>query len=185
MDVEILEVDKSAGTDLLVYVLVAEIPGGVDVSLFKGEHAPVGVRDDEICQEKRKRPKDHCRYEIGEQHTPEADAAAEDCNNFGIRGHPGSEKDDGDESQQVTEQVDEIGNKIEVIIKNDCLKRGIPAQKIINFLRNIENNDDKNQQHQGEKECAQEFPDDIQINGPHYIKYCFSNQLRFILDVSL
>ena len=125
MDVEIFKIDEGTLIDLFVYVLVAEFFRIVDVSLFKGKHAPVCVRNNKICKEKREYPKHKRGDKIGEQHAPKTNATAQDGDDLRIRCHAGGKKDNRDEGEQVTEKVNEIRNEVEVIIKYDCLKRSI------------------------------------------------------------
>ena len=124
----------------------------MDVLFFKIEHFLVGERKNEIGKEKGNQDKNNGREDIWEKQSPETDTAGQDSDYFWIPGHPWGEKDHRDKRQQITEKINEIRNKIKVVIENDGAYWCIAAKEIVYFFRNVKNYDDKNQKHQRKEE---------------------------------
>ena len=104
-------------TDLFVDIHIGELCLIPDILVLEGQHAPVCIGDDEICEDEGKHSKDDRGNKIGKQHPAEADPAGQDRNDLAPGGHSRSKEDDRDEDQQVAEKVDEIGDEVEVVIE--------------------------------------------------------------------
>jgi hypothetical protein len=57
----------------------------------------------------------------------------------------GSEVNNGNEGEEVTEKIDEIGDEIKIVIENNGIQRCLLGNKFINIFRKIENDDDHDQ----------------------------------------
>jgi hypothetical protein len=125
------------------------------------------MRYEIIGQVKRKRCQDDSRIEIGPEHPVIADPAAENSNDLSVGCHLRGEIDYGDKCEKVTEQVDEIRNKIKIVIEDDGMKRCMFGNKFINVFRQVKNNDDQDQQGDRIEKSTQEFFNDIVIDGFH------------------
>jgi hypothetical protein len=79
----------------------------------------------------------------------------------------GSEINDRDKGEQVTEKIDEIRKKIKVIIENDSFEGGLLGNEFIDIFRQVENNDNQDQQGNRIEKCTQELFNDIVIDGFH------------------
>ena len=143
MGIEILKVNKSPWTYLLVYILIIIFFSFLQVLFFEGEHAAVGIGNDNVGQEEGEKAQYDRADKIREEQPFKTHPAAEDGDDLRIRGHAGSKEDDGNKGEQVTEKVNEVGDKVEIVIKNNGTQRGIKFQEIINFFRDIENDHDK------------------------------------------
>jgi len=110
-----------------------------DVGIFKIPQIDIGVRDKEIGQIKRQCCK-HCGgNHVRPEHSGKTDAVAQNGDDFRMGSHFGSEIYDRDKGEQGTEKVDEVGDEIKVIIKNNFVERCFAGNQVINVFGDVEN----------------------------------------------
>ena len=93
----------------------------------------------------------------------ETDAAAENGHDFRVRCHLRREENHRNEHEQRREHVHEIRNEIHIIIENDGLERSFLRDKVVNFLTDVENDDDADNEHYRDKEGQYELLEYIDI----------------------
>jgi hypothetical protein len=135
--------------------------------LLKSEHATVGIGNYKIGKDEGKQTQDGGRDDIGKQHPAKADPAAQDGDDLCVGGHPGGEKNNGNKGQKVAEEVDEVRDKVEIVIEYDRVERCIPLQEVIDLFGDIKDDHDENEEEQGKEECSQKFLNDIEIDRLH------------------
>jgi hypothetical protein len=169
----ILNIGIRHGADLkmqvpvLIHAHIGNIPVLENASLL------VGLRDQEVRKVKGDHCQDNCGDEIGTEHAIIAHPAAEDGHDLCIGGQLCSEIDHRDEREEVAEQVYEIWDEVDVVIKNDPFQRGPLFEELIDVFGNVEDDHDEDQQEDGEKKGAQELLDDIQVNFLHRMRNGF------------
>ena len=151
----------------------------LDILILKFQTRLVCIRDNEQIQTQRQQG-DHGSGEyIRHHHSVETHSTGEDRHDFRIRCHLRREEDHGYEHEQRTEHIHEIWHKIEIIVKHDSPQRRLLADKIINLLTDVEDDDDADDQKQRHKERCHEFPDNI------YIKFPWSEVKLHFFTISL
>ena len=133
--VELIHAEKGLvvafGIDLhplfVLKVDVAEIllMVGVDVGVFKFDQRLVVDRDEEVAEGQDDEGYEDGSVEVGAEHTPVADAAAQDGDYFGVACHLRGEENHADEDEQGAVEVHKTRDEIEVIIKDDRPKGGV------------------------------------------------------------
>ena len=93
----------------------------------------------------------------------ETDTAAENGHDFRVRCHLRREENHRNEHEQRREHVHEIRNEIHIIIENDGLERSFLRDKVVNFLADVENDDDADNEHYRYKEGQYELLEYIDI----------------------
>jgi hypothetical protein len=73
-------------------------------------------------------------------------SAAQDGDDLGIISHPGSEIDDGNKGEQGAEQVGEVWNEIQVILKNNVFGGDVLRNELVQVLGNVKNSGDADDQ---------------------------------------
>ena len=125
---------------------------------------PVGRGDDEVGHDQREQHDDDGSYHVGHQHPVETDAVVEDGDDLVARRELRGEPDHADEGEQRNEEVDEIGDEVEVVTRNHLFGRHIVAHKPLDILRHVEHDDNGHQQGDGEHHRAQHLPEQIAVD---------------------
>ena len=134
-----------------------------DILIFKLQTRLVGLRYDKKVQTEREQGDERGGEYIRDHHPMEADTAGEYGYDFRIRRHLGGKENHRNEHEQRTEHIHEVRDEIQVIIKYDGLERCLLADKIINLLTDIEDDDDADDEQQRHKECRYEFLDYVNV----------------------
>ena len=119
--VEIFHVYVHPRADLLVNIHVGRGFWILDILPFKGKFTPVGIGNDEITEDERHQAEDDRRYHVREQHPAEADPVAENGNDLRICCHSRSKENNRDKYEEITEEVDKIGDEIQVVVEDDFI----------------------------------------------------------------
>ena len=96
----------------------------------------------------------------------ETDSAGEYGYDFGVRRHLGSKEDNGYEYEQRREHIHEVRNKVDIIVKDNSLQRGLLGNKVVNLLTDIEYDHDADDQNKRDKEGRDELPDYVHVYFP-------------------
>ena len=78
-------------------------------------------------------------------------------------GHLGGEENNGDESKQPAELIDEKWNEVQIIVDRYRFQWGFHFDEIVDLLYRIENHDDYDNQNDGKDIGPQEFLGDVAI----------------------
>ena len=150
----------------------------LDVLVFKVQPRLVCLRYDEQVQAQR----EYCNQRGGEyirdHHPVETDTTGKNRHYLSISSHLGCEENDRDENEQWAEHVHEVRDKIHIVIKYDGPQRCLLADKVINLLTDVEDDDDADDQKQRHKECGDELLDDIYVKPSwsevklHFLQSC-------------
>jgi hypothetical protein len=105
--------------------------------------------------------------QIRSQKTPEADTTAQNGHDLRVRSHLGSEKDHRNKGKKIDEQVNEVRNKVQIVVEHNGPKRRLVPDKTVQIFRNIKDDHNDDQQSNGIKKCAQELFDNIDIQDLH------------------
>ena len=93
----------------------------------------------------------------------ETDTTGQNSHDLRIRCHLRREENHSNEYEQRTEHIHEVWHEIEVIVKDNRLERGLLADKIINLLTDVEDDDNTDDQQQSHEEGRDELLDYICI----------------------
>ncbi len=115
----------------------------IDPLILKSNFNFKRFRENKMVQYKRRKCQDECPNKIGTQHPTEASTTAKYGNEFTLSSHSGCKENYSDKREQWTEQVSIIGNKHQVIIKDNLTQGNILGSKCWHFVFDIEYN--KNQ----------------------------------------
>jgi hypothetical protein len=91
--------------------------------------------------------------------------------------HFGCEKNNRDKREQIYKKVDKVRDEVEVIPKDYFIDGRLGLEKVVDLLRQVENNYNDDKKANGVKKCTQEFADDIIIDLLHFISW-FSTLFR-------
>ena len=73
------------------------------------------------------------------------------------------EKNDRDEDEQRAEHIHVIRDEWQVIIENNLVQRNLVLEEIVHLLRQVKDDRDRQNEHDGKEERAQKFLDNIPI----------------------
>ena len=76
---------------------------------------------------------------------------------LGVSRQFGREENDGQEDEQRTEHIHVIGQERQVIIVDNLFERHLELKEIVHFLRQVKHDRNRKNEHDREKERAQEF----------------------------
>ena len=93
----------------------------------------------------------------------DARARGEHGDDLGVVGQLGGEEDHRDEYEQRAEEVGEVGDEVEVVVKDDRLPRGIVGHELVDVLVVVEHHGDGDDQRYGKEIMAQELRDDVPV----------------------
>jgi hypothetical protein len=118
-DIEALHVNERPGADLQMDMLIFALGKILEINIGERPSFLVCIRDQEIGKVERQKGKQDSGNEIRPEHPVITDPAAEDRNDLRIGSHMRGEIYDRNESKEITEQINEIWDEIEVIIEDD------------------------------------------------------------------
>ena len=167
LGIEALGIYLCAMLGLEVNVAEVVLLASVDVVAFELGKAPVVDGDDEVAEDKHYQRHDGRAVEVGPHESPVADAAAEDGDDLGVAGHLGGEKDDADEDEERTVEVDEAGDEVEVVAINNLPQRRMAAEEVVEFFRYIECDDDDYDERHRHEEGLQVLQQDVPVKFWH------------------
>ena len=138
---------------------VAIVAAVVGVYVFALEvlELDIAARDDEIAYDEYSEGKNYGAMEVWSKHTPIADAAAEDGNDFGVSGHLRGEEERGDEHEQRSVEVEEVGYEIKIILKDNLLDWSLVFEEIVELLGDVEGDDDNDDKYQPKEKSLYVF----------------------------
>ena len=76
---------------------------------------------------------------------------------LGVSRQFGREKYDGQEDEQRTEHIHVIGQEGDVVVVKDLFERDLELKEIVHLLREVKHDCNRKNEHDREKERAQEF----------------------------
>ena len=76
---------------------------------------------------------------------------------LGVTRHFAGEEYDGNEDEQRTEHIHIVGQERYIIIVDDLAQRDLVFEEIVHFLRQVKHDGDRKNEHDREKERAQEL----------------------------
>ena len=106
----------------------------------------VGIRYDKKIQTEREHGDKQGGKYIRYHHSVETDTTGEDGHNLRVSRHLGGKENHRNEDEQRTEHIHEVWHKIEVIVEDNRPERSFLADKIINLLTDVEDDDNTDDQ---------------------------------------
>ena len=79
----------------------------------------------------------------------------------------GCKENDRDEDEQAAEHIHVIRDEGEIVVQDDLAQRNLVLKEIIHLLRQVENDCNREDEHDGKKERAQKLLDNIEIETLH------------------
>ena len=149
----------------------------LDILIFKLQSGLVGLGYDKQVQTKREDGDKRSGEYVRHHHSVETDSTREDSHDFRIGGHLRCKEYNRDEYEQRTEHIHEIWHKIDVIVKDNRLQGSLLADKVINLLTDVEDDDNADDKKQRHKESGNELLDDI------YVQFLWSEIKLHLLKV--
>jgi hypothetical protein len=156
-----------------------------DVLILKIAHHHVGSGDYKIGQQKRHDRKQKSRKHVWIKKSVETNTAAENSYNLGVHGQLGGKKDDGNKRKKIAEHVDEAGNKNHVILENDFSDGSFVFDEVIDFLGDVEDDDNDRKQSNGVKESSQKLLDDVDVKNLKSHRASFIRKITELKSVPL
>ena len=83
---------------------------------------------------------------------------------FGAPGHLRGEIDYGNEGEKAAEEVDEIGDEVDIVAEDDALQGCFHLDEVVNLLHSIKHHHDDDNQRNGKEKRAEELASDVAIN---------------------
>jgi len=160
---ERLDIEHRAGFDLeldITGVLRREM---LDILIREGEHMLTALRNHPAAQPYAQHAQHRRRDGIGHHEPVKTHTRCLHGDDLGVAREFGSEEDDGYEDEQGTEHIHIIGDEGQVVLEDDLVQRNLVLEEIIHFLRQVKDDGDRKNEHDREKERAQEFLDDIPV----------------------
>lgn len=158
-----LDVEYRAGFNLhldVAGVLAGEV---VDILIRKIKHLLRSVRDDVAAQPETEEEEQGGGDEVWPHQAAVTDSAGQDSDDLTIARHLTGEENDGDEDEQRTEHIHVVGHEVEIVVQYDLAKRHLRLKEVVHLLRQIEDDGDRENEHDREKECAQKLLDNIEV----------------------
>lgn len=136
----------------------------IDVCVLKSKFYFISTGKENMIAEQIKKSKKTSSYKIGTKKAPVAHARIENGHHLRIPSEARGKKNDGNKGKNRPEQTIDIGNKIQVILKQNLFCPDLLIDKFFNVLTEINRDrNDRKKQRRKEKR-AQVFANDISIN---------------------
>ncbi len=163
--VEVGDIGHHAGVHLHLHVVHrGDVRLLLDVPVLKVHPCHVALRYD-IGTEQVGGQGDECRREhIGTEQPPETHARALHGDDFRIVRQLRGEENDGDEHEERTEEVGEVGHEVDVVIEDDFLHGRVALRQLVNLLVEVENHGNHHDDGDEEDVRAQELVDDVVVH---------------------
>lgn len=128
-------------------VVVETSLGGVDIFALKLLEVNVAFWYDEVAYEENAHGQNESSVQIRSKHASVAYTAAEDGDYFGVSGHLRGEKECGDENEQRSVEVEEVGNEVKVVLEDYLFQRCLVLEEVVKLFGNVEGYDDDDDEH--------------------------------------
>ena len=79
----------------------------------------------------------------------------------------GRKKYDRNEDEQAAEHIHVIRDEGEIIVQDNLAQRNLVLKEIVHLLRQVENDCNREDEHDGKKERAQKLLDNIEVQAFH------------------
>ena len=100
---------------------------------------------------------DGCGEGVRDHQTMVTDTCGVHGDDLRVAGQFGGKEDDRNEDEQRAEHVHVVRKEGQVVLEDDLLERNLVLKEIVHFLREVEDDRDRQNQHDREKERTQEF----------------------------
>jgi hypothetical protein len=161
---EVADVGELPGLDLAIDMsVVLEILTAAQILTLEIDTGTLRHRYNPQTQHQRQARNGRRSKEIGPHQSAETHTTRQHSDNLGLVGHLRGKEDYRDEGKQTTKLIDEVGDEVYVVVKDDGRPRGVRLGEVIHTLGIVEDHQDDGNHRNGEEVGSQKLPQYVTI----------------------